>query len=149
MSQSLDDVHDCRGDFLLWSRPSTDGGTLAADGRQVKDSRRVAALCRGLEMFMEHQESHFGSSNRDSPLLVCVQSDATSHLARWRKMLGSKERPGLQRQSHDLCEYLNQRLFLATPRGSRVHESLVTIYPSASFAARQELVCMLALGATR
>jgi hypothetical protein len=124
-----DNDDDCRGAYLLWSRPSTDAGTVQADGRYVADSRVIARLCKALQHQMENEEAVFRSSSLHSPLLVCFQSDATSYLTMWRRMLGSKSGQGLQRQSHDLCEFLIQRLFFATPRGCRVHESLCIIHP--------------------
>ena len=129
MSEGDDLDSDVRGTFLLWCKPSTGGITHSADGVPVRDTRRIARLCKSLVLHMVKSETDFRESYRHSPMLVCFQSDATSYLTMWRKILNGKEGQGLQRHSHDLCEFLIQRLFLATCRGSKIHKSLAIVHP--------------------
>ena len=52
MSEGDDLDSDVRGAFLLWCKPSTGGSTHSADGVPVRDTRRIARLCKSLVLHM-------------------------------------------------------------------------------------------------
>lgn len=122
-------VAEVRAAFRLWSKPSTDFATSVNDEIGRRDDRRIARLCSALELHLAHKEAEFRDRHRHSPILVCFQSDATSYLTMWRNILKRLDGPSLQRQSHDLCEFLIQRLFLAAPQGEAVSQSLAVLRP--------------------
>ena len=109
-----------REQFQNWARPST--GRLQVEAtHDVRDLRRVCRLGDGLHRMMQHREKAFRQLAVRRPMLVSYQSDATSFLTMWNRVLpcGSVLDSHLRRSAHDLTELLSERVFLATCSGGQ------------------------------
>ena len=118
-----------RQQFVLWGRPSTGIFSGPAEQRPAQDMRRVSRLCTVATRFMDRRQNQFLQEHRNVPVLMHYQSDATSYLTRFRQVLGTQQTGFSQRGGHDLCEFLSERLFLASVRGLARGSSQVVIRP--------------------
>ena len=87
--------------------------------------RRVFRLVRCFVRWVDQRQTAFFQANTRGPVLVHYQSDATSYLCAFRKSLGGQ----VIRGGHDLCEFLSERIFVATTRGQQVWKSAVFVWP--------------------
>ena len=114
-----------RSEYVRWARPGVDAKLLSiAGGDAGKDNRRPVRLARSLQNFMNAREYSFRHRFASTPMLFSYQSDGTSYLVLWRKMLGSADSHQLERKPHDLCEFLCERAWLASASGGQVVSTL-------------------------